>query len=351
MLDDPTLEDVRQKLLWTPATADPSRVVGVFMDLNTKCNLRCLTCGFSDPRLVAHRGYDMPAWLFDKLAVEVFPRATYVCLSVLAEPLMTRDVAARVTTLGKCDVPFTEMTTNGTLLTRQIAEAIVEARMSRINISIDGGTRELFEEARPGARFDTVIANWWLLKSVRGTSALPKLRINHVLTPSNIAHFDTFLNLAHDLGADELSVRPLTRLGNSLVNDTPDPAFWDAVRGARRKLEASGIADTGFLRDRWSVIDLQMTCQYPWRFMAIHPNGEVFPCFGWSRPALGNFVTNNFDEVWNGDGFRSIREEFERTRPGVDCTHCEARRGHDDADDDVFYRNLRKTPPPLVAPT
>jgi len=349
MPDDRALEDIREKLLWTPPNADPSRVAGVFMDLNTKCNLRCGTCGFSDPRLDGHRGYDMPAWLFDKIAVDVFPRASYVCLSVLAEPMMTRDVAARVTTLANHAVPFTEITTNATLLTHPIAEALIG--LTRVNVSIDGGTRELFEAARPGARFDAVIANWWLLKRVRGTSALPKLRINHVLTPNNIAHFDTFLDLAHELGADELSVRPLTRLGNSVVNDTSDPAFWDAVRDARRKLEQCGIADTGFMRDRWSVIDLRMTCSYPWRFLSIHPNGEVFPCFGWSRPALGNFVTDDFDEVWNGDGFRSIREEFARTRPGVDCTHCEARRGRDDAGDDVFFRNIMKTPPPLVAPT
>ena len=39
--------------------------------------------------------YDLPRWAYDRIAGELFPRANYVCLSLMTEPFMTRDFPER----------------------------------------------------------------------------------------------------------------------------------------------------------------------------------------------------------------------------------------------------------------
>jgi radical SAM protein with 4Fe4S-binding SPASM domain len=356
---DRELEDIRQKLLWTPPTDDSSRFLRVFMDQNTRCNLKCVTCGFSDPRVADYRGYDMPMWLFTKVAREVFPRATYVCLSLMSEPLMTRDFIDRLPALETYAVPYSEVTTNGTLITTRVAEALVKSALSRINVSIDAGSKELFEEIRPGARFESVLRNWDLLRRLRGSAATPRLRINHVLTERNIESFDEFLALAGEIGADELSIRTVSRMSNALVQESEDAQFWRDVRAARIRLKEfcrkTSIVDSGYLRDHPARLDFlddegqPMMCRYPWTTLGIHANGDAFPCSAWTRRAAGNFATATFDEIWNGAELVALREEFERVRPGVDCAHCTIRRGADDPNDDLFYRNLMQPAPPAQA--
>lgn len=357
LCDDQDLEDLKQKLLWRPsATGD--RFLSVFMDQNNKCNLQCRTCGFSDSRVANLQKYDMPRWLFDKIACEVFPRTRYVCLSLLTEPLMTRDFPERLDAISEFGVPFSEFITNGTLLTSRSVEKILDSRLSRVIVSIDGGTKAVFEFLRPGARFEQVVANWNLLRSARAErgASLPVLRINHVLSEPNIDHFDGFLALAESLEPDEIAVRTVSRMSNAIIQETADPVFWQKVRSARVRLAAfcsrTGIRDSAFLRDRPGRIDLElesgenMTCRYPWDFLSVHPNGDAYPCIAWSREPIGNFVQDTFETIWNSPALQELRQEFEAVKPGVDCLHCTIRRADNDRDDDFFYRKLAKGPPP-----
>ncbi|HEX3109557.1 MAG TPA: radical SAM protein [Thermoanaerobaculia bacterium] len=353
---DVELEDIRQKLLWKPPSEDATRFLRVFMDQNTRCNLKCVTCGFSDPRVADYRGYDMPMWLYEKVAREVFPRALYVCLSLMSEPLMTRDFTDRLPALERFAVPFSEVTTNGTLITPSVAERLVKSALSRINVSIDAANKKLFEEIRAGARFESVLRNWDLLRRLRGSAATPRLRLNHVLTEMNIGSFDDFLALARELGADQLSVRTVARMSDAPVQESTDERFWGEVREARRRMKdfcvATSIVDSGYLRDRPARLDFldeegqPMMCRYPWTTLGIHANGNAFPCFAWTRKPAGNFVSATFDEIWNGEELTATRDEFERVRPGVDCAHCTIRRGADDTNDDIFYRSLMQPAPP-----
>ncbi|MEK6373655.1 MAG: SPASM domain-containing protein [Acidobacteriota bacterium] len=234
--------------------------------------------------------------------------------------------------------------------------------LSRIIVSIDGGTKPVFEMLRPGARFEQVVANWNALRSAResGGGTLPVLRINHVLSEPNIDSFNQFLTLAEELRPDEIAVRTVSRMSDAMIQQSNDAAFWGEVRAARASLAAfcarTGIRDSAFLRDRPTPIELSldsgetMTCRYPWDMLSIYPNGDAFPCMAWSRPRIGSFVDETFDEIWNGAALAELRREFDAVKPGVDCLHCTIRKAADDPDDDFFFRKLAMPPPPLQRP-
>jgi GTP 3',8-cyclase len=233
--NDAELRELARNLTWRGPSPSSGRSLIVFMDQNNKCNLRCKMCGFSDSRVAALAKYDMPRWLYDRIAAEVFPRANYVCLSLMTEPFMTRDFPNRLARVYEAGVPFSEIITNATLLTEVACHKIVDARISRVIISIDGGTKEVFEDIRVGARFETVLRNFELLRNVRNArlADLPQLRINHVLSELNIDSFRDFLALARSLHPEEIAVRTVSRMSNAIIQETTDSVFWSKVRDVK----------------------------------------------------------------------------------------------------------------------
>src|SRR5258708_26080094 len=156
----------------------------------------------------------MPRALFDSIAAQIFPIAAYVQLSMFTEPFMTAGFADRLALLREFEVPQSQIITNGTLLTELAAGKIIGAQISRVTISIDGGTKDHYEEIRIGARFERVVENVVRLQTLRHARnrTFPLIRLNHVLSRWNNDPFDRFLEFAEDLAGDELDVLAVERM-------------------------------------------------------------------------------------------------------------------------------------------
>jgi radical SAM protein with 4Fe4S-binding SPASM domain len=351
--------ELTRRLLWRGDGPRQGRDLNVYMDQNNRCNLRCQMCGFSDERVASLRKYDMPRALFDRIAREIFPRTNFLILSILTEPFMTRDFPDRLGRVREHSVPYSEIITNGTLLTEASIAKILDARIACLTVSIDGGTKEVFERIRVGATFERVLEAVALFQAMRRDrgDARTELRINHVLSEPNIDHFDAFLALVERIRPDRIGVRTVSRMSQAVIQQSEDPLFWDRVRAARAKeadfCRRTGIEDGGFLRDRPTPIELfteqgdKLICRAPWESLAIHPSGDVFPCMAWTRPPVGNLMRQSFDEIWNGPALAALKSEFGDVRPGLDCLHCSIRRGETDSDDDFFYRKVARQPEAL----
>jgi radical SAM protein with 4Fe4S-binding SPASM domain len=333
------------------------RLLNVYMDQNNKCNLRCIMCGFSDPRVKTIPKYDMPYWLFEKIAREIFPHAKFLALSCLTEPLMTKDFPQRLDLIKTYAVPFTEIVTNGILLNEAIIVKMIDARISRLAVSIDSANPITYESIRVGARFDKVISNIRMFNALRREkkSELPKLRVNHVISDVNIDEFQAFLDLAESLEVQAIDVRTVMPFQNAAYQGQEDNSFYQRVALIREKLRSwtqkTGVEDVGYLRCQPEEICLtnesseKITCRRPWDTVAIHANGDVLPCITWSRPPLGNIAEQNFAALWDGHAYTELRKEFERRKPGVDCLHCVIRKGGGIGEDDCFFLMLKKRAP------
>jgi radical SAM protein with 4Fe4S-binding SPASM domain len=348
-------EDLKRKLLWRGEGPARGRILTVYMDQNNRCNLKCKMCGFSDPRAAAVPKYDMPRWLFDSIAEQVFPQTNILLLSIMTEPFMTRDFPDRLKAVREFDVPHSEIITNGTLLNELNIGKMLDAEITCLTFSIDGGTKETYEAIRTGARFEDVMAKLHLFQSMRKDrgALLPQLRINHVLSELNIDHFDAFLSLVSEIHPEQIGVRTVSRMSEAVIQESADPIFWAKVGIARGRLaefcQRTGIEDAGFLRDRPTVIDLfsdagdKLICRTPWEHLDIHPNGDVYPCMAWTRPPIGNFTRQSFHDIWHGSELEALRREFAAVKPGLDCLNCVIRRETvSDPDDDFFYRKVAK---------
>jgi radical SAM protein with 4Fe4S-binding SPASM domain len=351
----PDYEILARKLEWRRSADEAGRYLNVFIEQNNTCNLKCRMCGFSDPRADAVPRFHMPTELFEVIAREVFPFTTYLHMSLMTEPFMTADFPDRLLRVREHEVPYCRVVTNGTLLTAKAIEKVLDSQITTLTFSIDGGTKELYEEIRVGARLDAVLAKIDLFRTMRDKrgARFPRLQINHVLMERNVDRVEEFLALLDTIRPEQVDVRTIQPMAYESGGESRDPAFFEKVRRVRPLFTdyfvRNGIEDCGFIRDQAGVVELtkqsgaRMTCRRPWDTLAIHANGDVHPCMSWTRAPIGNLARQSFDEIWFGDELASLRAEFELANPGIDCQHCTIKQTVALGDyDDFFFRMIDK---------
>lgn len=273
----------------------------------------------------------MPLKLFERLAREVFPWTESLALSCGAEPLMHKEFPAFLEILRRHPVPVSSFMTNGTLLDRDMIEAIIFSGITFLGISMDGATEETYEAIRQGARLKRVVENIEFLQDMKAFyhSPTPRLEINFVLMKSNIEELPEMVALAKDLGTEHLNcvhLTPYKGLGmaeESLYyhKDLANKYLREArIMAMRKGLYLTSPPDFG---EGPKPQVSRLKCTYPWHWAIIQPQGGIFPCGWWyeDRP-FGLLPTQTFKDVWYGEAFKRLRESLRCGALEERCQKC-----------------------------
>lgn len=336
------------------------RPLQVEMDVTNLCNLRCTMCFFGDPRYAAQMRNELDLHSFSRIAEQVFPGTRRLSFSLAAEPLMHRDFLTFVAESLKYSVPCLYMSTNATLLDKALCEKLVELGFHAINVSLDAACKETFERLRPGARFESVLANVKTLNRIKAHhgSAVPRLSLSLVMMRSNIREVPRFLHLAHRLKAEGVHLMhmvPYSIVDTERESMQHDPATCNRILGEARLLasrlglrlmepgdfpenglvevDAEDTAPTMQNRKAWERFGLNLTkedfdrgcCPFPWHFVGILPNRWIVPCGWWydSSP-VGYAADESFEKVWKGPAYQGVRDGLLRHQPHECCRLCPA---------------------------
>jgi putative metalloenzyme radical SAM/SPASM domain maturase len=135
--------------------AQPSKL---FVEVTTRCNLRCAMCVKYAPGQGLVEG-DMTAETFERLA-PAFPHLEALVLNGIGEPLLHRGLE-RFIERAKADMPadaWVGFQTNGQLIGPRRAEALVAAGVDRIAISADAVSPDRLRAIHGGARLAPIEA-------------------------------------------------------------------------------------------------------------------------------------------------------------------------------------------------
>src|SRR4051812_23394074 len=201
------------------------------VEVSGACNLRCRMCLVRYAPAVSRRegalGYEDFLALVDSL-----PDLRRLTLQGLGEPLlsphlldMIRHAAGRGVHVG--------FNTNGVLLTRGVAKALVAAGTAHVHVSLDGASAATYEDVRHGTgyaprpgQFERVVANLRGLVTARGEGRRPRIVLVFVAMRRNLDELEALAALAADVAVDELWVQTLSH-----VFPDPDPAgHYEAIR-------------------------------------------------------------------------------------------------------------------------
>ena len=178
----------------------------IFWELTKGCNLRCIHCRASATELSS------PSDLSTQAARDIIDQIAAVSTPILVlsggEPLFRSDIF-ELARYGTDKGLRVALATNGTLVTKQVAQRIVDSGVRRVAISLDGADALTHDSFRgiPGA-FDAAIAGFRNLKSL-GMS----VQINTTIARHNAHQLPKVLELAKSLGADALHTFLLVPVG------------------------------------------------------------------------------------------------------------------------------------------
>jgi radical SAM protein with 4Fe4S-binding SPASM domain len=285
--------------------------------------------------------------------VDDLPDLEKVTLQGLGEPLlaphlfeMIRYAAARGVRTG--------FNTNGTVLTRDKAERLVDAGLHWLHVSLDGATPETYESIRRGADFAKVRRNVLGLMDVirRNGASLPHVSLVFVAMRRNLRELPDLVRLTADWGVGTLRVQ---NLSHSFSDTDPsgdyadirafsaDEALWE--RGdlaASRRVFAAAEAlarelDVDLRLPHLDVDDGRVAgtgrspgCDWPWRSAYVTHDGEVQPCcmvMGADRAVLGDTRVDRFADVWRNEAYQAFRAALLTDEPPDVCAGCSMYRG------------------------
>ena len=305
--------------------------------ITSRCNLRCTMCKYWQTESEEVLSSERWRGVFGELALlgcrkihfsggEVFLRPDFLDL---AEDAVGRGLKVN-------------LTTNGTLLTKDGARRLARMGVNGVSVSLDGATAKSHNRVRGRdyAWRRTLKAVAWL----RRYSADLTLRVNFVLMRSNYEALPDMVRLAGELGANDLLPMPVDEKGPRKLrlsareirhyNREVAPAVAEArrrygfpehlaaifpfgVTEEEVRLSAKGLYARGFFNRR--------ACLAPWLHAFFAWDGATYLCCmtNGRMESLGNVGRQSVREVFHGPGFARIRAEFRAGRHLATCHRCD----------------------------
>ena len=277
------------------------------VSLSGACNHRCKFCALE------YTEYK-PVFLDKALILDSFEQMAQrglksVIFSGEGEPLLHKDapeVFIRTKELG-LDLA---MSTNGVLLTRDVAERCLSA-FTWIRFSVSAGRAETYHSihnGRPGD-FERVMANLAAAVEIKRKRGLPTtLGVQLLLIRDNLQEALLLARRLKEIGLDYFTVKPFSRHPKSEIRVDLDFDYRDCL-GLEDELKELEDPSFQVLFRSNSMKKLLKEKKYeachglPF-FTHIDASGDVWPCvalLGEKEFCFGNLARGGFASVWEGE--------------------------------------------------
>jgi len=298
--------------------------VGADIITTERCNLRCFYC-----KKYLGRPRDMTLETFELISSKLFQNLLYVKFGSAGEHFLNRHFNEM---LQICDDYKVDIfiTSNGMLVDKNWAEKLILHRVKKVGISLDGATEITAESIRIGLDFKKVLNNIQNIVRLKKEykTEYPKLSITYAAMRRNIEELPEFIELAKNLGIDFIRVQHM--YVHDFVDKNESLFFYPSLTDkmfqlAKRKAKKMNI-------ELWlpgstnksKKLNKKSFCHYPWKEIAIAPDGRVnFCCGAWDYKALGNIIEEDFKDIWNNNTYQQLRRTVNSNKPIFTlCEHC-----------------------------
>jgi tungsten cofactor oxidoreducase radical SAM maturase len=319
-----------------------SDVRKVYLELTTRCNLHCRTCVRN---VWAEPLEDMDSATFDRIlsGLQELPELREVLFGGYGEPFVHPRILDYLGAVKGLGLKVT-ISTNGTLLDEERANALVRLGVDVLTVSLDGADPETYADIRHGADLGLVLRNLETLNRVKADhkTSFPRLGIEFVALRQNISALAHLPDLARRLGANRIIVTHILphtpeMAAEALCHRDETPA-WPLCTGW--PVQSDGWLLWGTLeapRMNWGA---ERRCRFVNSdAMVVGWDGSVIPCYALShsypyyifgrrkevsRYTLGNVNQATLAEIWNFDDYIRFRAEVRRFN-FPSCVDCDLR--------------------------
>lgn len=248
----------------------------------------------------------MPPAIFDRVIEDVRRFKIQRVKLIGGEPTQHPHFPSMIGRLARA-TKYLQLVTNAQWRTQEIPEAIIDAPVNLIEISIDAGGKEIFEASRLRGSYDRVLSNLQLLSKLKDRSK-----------------GKSTLNV-------RLMIRPSTK--HHLASDTQFYKRWADTVMPQNLLEVSGLDNKVDVFTPLHVSEQTAPrCSHPFKCLEVKWDGSIPLCgpnayaAREKRIELGNIHTTTLGSAWNSPELKTYRHAH-RWRKNEDMPACQGCKG------------------------
>ncbi len=341
-----TLQDYFQQARIARGLLDRKVYTGpwhVQIDLTNTCNNDCICCWCNSP-LIGDKAmpkeeskqtlaYEKVISLIDELA-ELGTRDIYFTGG--GEPFMHPDILQFMRHVKSKGIRM-GMSTNFTLVTKKVAEELVDIGIDHMNLSLWSATPRMYVTQHPSKTEETFIKmtesidHINILKSRLGKKA-PQLGMYNVINALNYEEVPAMLEYAFAHKLDDISYVPVDTIPEGTdqlqLQDSHLRKLNEMISGFRKKSKELAkkyghrvkFANLDIFQNRIQSSDVKESnydgemlssmpsCYAGWSFARILANGDVNSCLKSFKMPVGNINDDSFTNIWHGEKQQEFRE-------------------------------------------
>ena len=291
-----------------------------------QCNLKCSICLHS----LDTSGNEFGEISFDdfKKTVDQFSGIEEITLQGVGEPFLAKDIFLMVKYARQKNITAGSIT-NATLLSEEYCRGIIESGLSLLRASVDSCNPDTYSKIKVGSDINQVMGNLKRLNRIKKElkSETPRLSINTVLLRENINELKPLIELAVEVGANQIWLIPLFIFGKGLAVQEESMSshkelFLEKIIEAKSWAEKHNIKlESGICVDQHPASEA-LSQEQDWpctRGCYINFKGELSPCCNIFY-SFGNIIQNPLYDLWNVGRYAKFRTYILENRPS--CKKC-----------------------------
>lgn len=295
----------------------------VFLNLTTRCNLKCAKCWRSQ---VWGKGQDIDKNVLGKFFT-VFATYTGKVIIGSGENLICRSLADYIDWAIEHNVKTTILTTalkfDAVIDNEKYFHPVIQW-----GVTMDGFQDSQIASIQKGMRIDRVKNN---LRRIKSRYPEANFYINYTHTKLNLQDTVPLINFAGELGIKSVYITQLKlfaglddSLTKPLVNDINNEAFKTVMKQAEETAQSKGISFYApFSQKTKACFDSHQDMLSP----IIDVNGDISFCYGRDDRIIGNLLDDDGDIVWR-QHLNKLNSDPEVQRTW--CSECFAAKTNDE---------------------
>lgn len=317
--------------------------VCLYLEVTNRCNLLCTTCPRTFERLEPEA--DMSWELFTKIIDQV-RNVKRVVLHGVGEPMLVKRLPEMVTYLKQRGM-YVLFNTNGTVLGNKNGQALIDAGLDELRVSLDAADPGTFQMVRGKDLFDRIVSNVRRFRQmqVEQGKGLPRVSLWLTGLRETLNQLEAFVRLADSLGVREIYLQRLVffaespngmaRPDNALFENTSreEEVIISRATTLAQSLDitfsASGATEPETSIKKKPSDSPWSLCRRPWSLMYFTATGRAIPCCvapfsmrGYGSFTLGDATQQTLREIWNGREYRDFRRKLLTADPPQTCANC-----------------------------